>query len=63
MLLCAFHLRASLNHCMFLSIYKKITNKLNLIDFASEFRFGSNESSRLFDRFCQNDLHFKGCTF
>ena len=41
-----------------------MTDKLSLIDVAAnEFCFGSDERSRLFRDFCQNDLRFKVITF
>ena len=45
-----------LNHCMLLAIYKEMTDKLSLINVAAnEFCFDSDERSRLFGHFCQND--------
>ena len=52
-----------LNHCMLLAIYKEKTDNLSSIDVAKEFCFGNEERSRIFGRFCQNDLHFKVCPF
>ena len=47
---------------MLLAIYKEITDKLGLIDAATnKFCFGSDERSRLFSG--QNDLRFKFYTF
>ena len=47
---------------MLLAIYKEITDKLGLIDAATnKFYFGSDERSRLFSG--QNDLRFKFYTF
>ena len=43
-----------LNHCTLLPIYKEMTEKLSLIDVASEFCLGSDEHSHLFSRFCQD---------
>ena len=48
-----------LSHCMLLAIDKEMTEKLSLIYVdANEFYFGSDERSRLFSRFCQNQLPF-----
>ena len=48
-----------LNHRMLLDIDKEMTDKLSLIEVgANEFCFGSDERSRLFSHFCQNQLPF-----
>ena len=53
-----------LNHSIPLAIYKEMADKLSFTDVAAnEFCFGSDERSRLFGHFCQNDLRFKVCTF
>lgn len=54
-----------LKHCMLLAITKKkkMTEKLNLTDVVNEFCFSSDERSRIFGRFFQDDLRFKVLNF
>ena len=40
-----------------------MTEKLNLIDVVNEFCFSSDERSRIFGRFFQDDLRFKVLNF
>ena len=48
-----------LNHCMLLAIYNEMADKLSLINVSNESCFGSDERSRIFGCFFQNDQHFK----
>ena len=46
------------NHCMLLAIYNEIADKLTSINVSNESYFGSDERSRIFGCFFQNDQHF-----
>ena len=46
-----------LNHIMTLHIHRDLTHKLNLVDSANRFIFGSEHRSNMFGKFLSTDLN------